>query len=141
MTNMVYYINRMRVDLKDDEIDALVDDMFIGHTVHTGDRTKQTLHDYYRRWQAIHAQKEREFEEAAQAIHSARHFAINNQHVPGDVWEKMTIVDSLIEEIRIGLHRDNLCRDACMAELATIQKQEDAVTQRIKGEHGDHSNA
>ncbi len=54
---MVYYAKRTRTDLQDDEIDALVDELFAGHTEGTRDHVKRDMHDFYRRWQSIHDQK------------------------------------------------------------------------------------
>jgi len=138
---MVYYANQIRTDLREGEIDALVDDLFAGHTEGTRDHVKRDMHDFYRQWQSIHDQKSEEFDDAAQCIHAARHFRVGGLHIPTDICEKLTIVDSLIEEIRVAWHRDDLCRDACMAELIKVKEQEDRAEQRWREKYGNDSDA
>ena len=138
---MAYYAKRTRTDLQDDEIDELVDELFAGHTEVTRDHVKRDMHDFYRQWQSIHDQKSKEFDEAAQCIHAARYFRVGGLHIPNDICEKLTIVDSLIEEIRVAWHRDDLCYDACMAELIKVKEQEDRAEQRRREKYGNHSDA
>ena len=141
MIVMVYYAKRTRTDLQDDEIDALVDELFTDHTEGTRDHVKRDMHDFYRQWQSIHDQKSKEFDEAAQCIHAARYFRVGGLHIPNDICEKLTIVDSLIEEIRVAWHRDDLCYDACMAELIKVKEQEDRAKQRRREKYGNDSDA
>ncbi len=138
---MVYCATQTRTDITIDEIDTLVDEMFVGHTDGTRDSVKRDMHYFYRQWQNSHEQKSDEFDDAAQLIHSARYFRVAGIHIPDDICEKLTIVDSLLEDIRVAWRRDDLCRDACMAELIQVKEQEDRAEQRLREKYGNDSNA
>ncbi|MDD4052024.1 MAG: hypothetical protein PHR28_09025, partial [candidate division Zixibacteria bacterium] len=80
-------------------------------------------------WQNMYHQSEDTFEDTARLIHDTCYCSFGGMHIPPDLVEKVTVVDSLIEEVRIAWHRDNLCRTACVAELARMLEAENKAEQ------------